>query len=70
MATEIFRKLVDICHMTCYYLFLVFCCELASGTVSLTCDRAQGDDSKHDSLTSCIKINVFSCLNICRVPGK
>ena len=32
-----------------YYPFLVYCRELASGTVSLTCDRAHGDDSKHDS---------------------
>ena len=32
-----------------YYLFLVYCRELAPGTVSLTGDRAQGDDSKHDS---------------------
>ena len=29
--------------------FLVYCRELASGTVSLTGDRTQGDDSKHDS---------------------
>ena len=34
----------------CYYNpFLVYCRELAPGTVSLTGDRAQGDDSKHDS---------------------
>ena len=32
-----------------YNPFLVYCRELAPGTVSLTCDRAQGDDSKHDS---------------------
>ena len=32
-----------------YNLFLVYCCELAPGTVSLTGDRDQGDDSKHDS---------------------
>ena len=32
-----------------YNPFLVYCRELASGTVSLTGDRAQGDDSKHDS---------------------
>ena len=29
--------------------FLVYCRELAPCTVSLTRDRAQGDDSKHDS---------------------
>ena len=32
-----------------YNPFLVYCRELALGTVSLTGDRAQGDDSKHDS---------------------
>ena len=32
-----------------YNPFLVYCCELAPCTVSLTGDRAQGDDSKHDS---------------------
>ena len=32
-----------------YNSFLVYCLELAPGTVSLTGDRAQGDDSKHDS---------------------
>ena len=36
--------------MTSYNPFLVYCRELAPGTVSLTGDRAQGDDSKHDSL--------------------
>ena len=32
-----------------YNPFLVYCRELAPGTVSLTGDRAQGDDNKHDS---------------------
>ena len=32
-----------------YNPFLVYCRELAPGTVSFTGDRAQGDDSKHDS---------------------
>ena len=31
-----------------YNSFLIYCRELAQGTVSLTGDRAQGDDSKHD----------------------
>ena len=31
-----------------YNPFLVYCRELAPDTVSLTGDRAQGDDSKHD----------------------
>ena len=35
--------------LTGYNLFLVYCRELAPGTVSLTGDRAQGDDNKHDS---------------------
>ena len=34
--------------MDYYNPFLVYCRELAPGTVSLTGDRAQGDDSKHD----------------------
>ena len=34
---------------TSYNPFLVYCRELAPGTVSLTGDRAKGDDSKHDS---------------------
>ena len=32
-----------------YNPFLVYCRELAPGTVSLAGDRAQGDDSKYDS---------------------
>ena len=32
-----------------YNPFLVYCRELASGTVSLIGDQAQGDDSKHES---------------------
>ena len=39
-----------------YNPFLVYCRELAPGTVSLTGDRAQGDDSKHDP-----HYNVFCC---------
>ena len=36
--------------MTIHYNpFLVYCRELAPGTVSLTGDRAQGNDSKYDS---------------------
>ena len=43
--------LVFICYhlLSCYNSFLVYCRELVPGTVSLTGDRAQGDDSKHDS---------------------
>ena len=36
-------------QITGYNSFLVYCRELALGTVSLTSDRAQGDDGKHDS---------------------
>ena len=36
-------------ELAVYNPFLVYCRELAPGTVSLTCDRAQGDDSKYDS---------------------
>ena len=32
-----------------YNPFIVYCRELAPGSVSLTGDRAQGDDSKYDS---------------------
>ena len=32
-----------------YNSFLIYCRELATSTVSLTGDRAQGDDSKYDS---------------------
>ena len=34
--------------MQAYNPFLVYCRELAPSTISLTGDRAQGDDSKHD----------------------
>ena len=48
-----------------YNLFLVYCRELAPGTVSLSGDRAQGDDSKYDSHYTCPNIwgkyNVLSC---------
>ena len=40
----------------CYNPFLVYCRELASGTVSLTGDWAQGDDSKHD-----LHYNMIEC---------
>ena len=36
-----------------YNPFLVYCRELAPGTVSLTGDRAQGDDNKHDLHYTC-----------------
>ena len=42
-----------------YNPFLVYCCELAPGTVSLTGDRAQGNDSKHDSHYSTFILRVL-----------
>ena len=44
MSLSVYPESVD-----CYNPFLVYCRELAPRTVSLTGDRAQGDDSKHDS---------------------
>ena len=48
---RIFMKYTHVwaAQTTYYNPFLVYCRELAPGTVSLTGDRAQGDDSKHDS---------------------
>ena len=43
------NKLSQICQPKSYNSFLIYCRELAPDTVSLTGDRAQGDDSKHDS---------------------
>ena len=40
-----------------YNTVLVYCRELAPGTVSLTGDQAQGDDNKHDSHYSVSKDN-------------
>ena len=40
---------INIYELWCYNPFLIYCRELAPGTVSLTGDWAQGDDSKHDS---------------------
>ena len=40
-----------------YNPVLVYCRELAPGTVSLTGDRAQGDYSKHDSHNSLLFID-------------
>ena len=39
-----------------YNAFNVYCRELAPGTVSLTGDRAQGDDNKHTAYSSKICI--------------
>ena len=47
--TPIDRALAYLSIDSRYNPFLVYCRELAPGTVSLTGDRAQGDDSKHDS---------------------
>ena len=45
-----------------YNPFLVYCRELALGTVSLTGDRAQGDDSKHDSHYRVERLNNISMI--------
>ena len=45
---RLFLLHVYLCCEFVYNPFLVYCRELAPGTVSLTGDRAQGDDSKHD----------------------
>ena len=45
IVSLLFTGLVNIMK---YNPFLVYCPELAPGTVSLTGDRAQGDDCKHD----------------------
>ena len=43
---------------TIYNSFLVYCRELGPGNVSLTGDRAQDDDSTHDSHYTWIKPGV------------
>ena len=50
MSTSVLKALPDKLDIKRHYNpFLVYCRELAPGTVSLTGDRAQGDDNKHDS---------------------
>ena len=54
LAEERYRMLISV-YILCvvfvenmaYNAFNVYCRELATGTSSLTGDRAQGDDSKH-----------------------
>ena len=45
-----------------YNPFLVYCRELAPGTVSLTGGRAQGDDSKHESHYRVFTVRTFHLL--------
>ena len=45
-----------------YNPFRVYCRELAPGTVSLTGDRAQGDDSIHDLHYTGTRVNVYQIL--------
>ena len=49
-----------------YNPFLVYCRELAPGTVSLTGDRAQGDDSKHDwhYTRKILEFELWTCLTL------
>ena len=51
-----------------YNAFNVYRRELASGTVSLTGDRAQGDDSKHWAYSNTITYKIQNCfpLNYCK----
>ena len=48
---------------TFYNPFLVYCRELTPGTVSLTGDRAQGDDSKYDSQLDILAQNKLESAN-------
>ena len=50
-----------------YNSFLVYCRELAPGTVSLTGDRAKGDDSKHDSHYNCRLLRPWSIVKYSHV---
>ena len=51
---------VCVCVWHNYYnAFNVYCRELAPGTVSLTGDRAQGDDSKHWAYSAFIIIIII-----------
>ena len=52
-----------------YYMLFVYCRELSTGIISLTGDRAQGDDSKQDLyniasvISKCLQIiYLFVCL--------
>ena len=47
-----------------YNSFLVYCRELAPGTVSLTGDWAQGNDNKHDSHSNTLH---YQKCNICKI---
>ena len=49
-------------NTTKYNPFLVYCRELAPVIVSLTCDRAQGDDNKHDSHYTCPSLFAMHCI--------
>ena len=46
-------------RLKCNNAFNVYCRELAPGTVRLTGDRAQGDDSKH-----CAYSNINYCVRL------
>ena len=47
IAVDLGRKATKTNKQKYYNAFNVYCRELAPGTVSLTGDRAQGDDRKH-----------------------
>ena len=50
---------VDIKRGRSYNALNVYCRELAPGTVSLTGDRAQGDDSKHCAYSKFPLLSVY-----------
>ena len=52
---------VFVLSCVCYNAFNVYRRELAPGTVSLTGDRAQGDDSKHWAYSMSLCASVYMC---------
>ena len=54
-----FQNYTWLMNMPAYNAFNVYCRELAPGTVSLTGDRAQGDDSKHCTYST-VLISMFT----------
>ena len=56
LNTASHSKATSSLHDDCYNAFNVYRRELAPGTVSLTGDRAQGDDSKHWANSKLLKV--------------
>ena len=53
------------CCCWSYNAFYVYRRELAPGTVSLTCDRAQGDDSKNWAYSTVVCVSVVQLMCCC-----